>query len=189
MATITTPATLQPCEHARSRALRSPPRAWRRRRCQVIRAAATGSGRQQLETTLAAGGEEGDVIRRLQNGPDVRGVALEGEKGRPVDLTPLAVEVIGESFGEWLREKCREEDQPQLRVSVGRDPRLSGSRLSAVLFAGLAKAGCAVFDMGLATTPACFMSTILPRFDYDASIMVLLTRVLLFSIVLGFTVK
>ncbi|KAM0823370.1 hypothetical protein ACQ4PT_070912 [Festuca glaucescens] len=171
MATITTPATLQPCEHARSRALRSPPRAWRRRRCQVIRAAATGSGRQQLETTIAAGGEEGDVIRRLQNGPDVRGVALEGEKGRPVDLTPLAVELIGESFGEWLREKCREEDQPQLRVSVGRDPRLSGSRLSAVLFAGLAKAGCAVFDMGLATTPACFMSTILPRFDYDASIM------------------
>jgi phosphomannomutase len=125
------------------------------------------------------------VIRRLQNGPDVRGVALEGEKGRPVDLTPLAVEVIGESFGEWLREKGEgEEDgqrQQQLRVSVGRDPRLSGSRLSAVLFAGLARAGCAVFDMGLATTPACFMSTILPRFDYDASIMVRLTRALLFS--------
>jgi phosphomannomutase len=90
--------------------------------------------------------------------------------------------VIGESFGEWLREKGSEE---QLRVSVGRDPRLSGSRLSAVLFAGLARAGCAVFDMGLATTPACFMSTILPRFDYDASIMVLLlTRAILFLIVL-----
>ncbi|XP_047081475.1 phosphomannomutase/phosphoglucomutase-like [Lolium rigidum] len=168
MATITTPpATLQPCDHARGRALRSPPRAWRRRRCHAIRAAATG---KQLETPLAAaGGEEGDVIRRLQNGPDVRGVALEGEKGRPVDLTPLAVEVIGESFGEWLREKGSKVEQ--LRVSVGRDPRLSGPRLSAVLFAGLARAGCAVFDMGLATTPACFMSTILPRFDYDASIM------------------
>ncbi|KAM0823539.1 hypothetical protein ACQ4PT_070807 [Festuca glaucescens] len=145
MATITTPpATLQPCEHARGRALRSPPRAWRRRHCQAIRAAATGSGRQQqLETPLAAaGGEAGDVIRRLQNGPDVRGVALEGEKGRPVDLTPLAVEVIGESFGEWLREKGSEEEgQPQLRVSVGRDPRLSGSRLSAVLFAGAGQGG------------------------------------------------
>jgi hypothetical protein len=165
--------------------LRSSPRAWRRRRCQAVRAAATGSGRQLEATVAAAGGEDGDVIRRLQNGPDVRGVALEGEKGRPVDLTPLAVEVIGESFGEWLREKCGEEEdgqrQQQLRVSVGRDPRLSGSRLSAVLFAGLARAGCAVFDMGLATTPACFMSTILPRFDYDASIMVRLTRALLFS--------
>ncbi|CAD6225499.1 unnamed protein product [Miscanthus lutarioriparius] len=120
-------------------------------------------------------GEEGDSIRRLQNGPDVRGVALEGEKGRAVDLTPLAVEVIAESFGEWLREELRlrgEEQEPQqLRVSVGRDPRLSGPRLGAALFAGLARAGCSVFDMGLATTPACFMSTILPRFNYDASIM------------------
>jgi phosphomannomutase len=130
--------------------------------------------------SVAAGGEEGDVIRRLQNGPDVRGVALEGEKGRAVDLTPLAVEVIGESFGEWLQEELQREGgegrdgEEVLRVSVGRDPRLSGSRLSAVLFAGLARAGCTVFDMGLATTPACFMSTILPRFSYDASIMVTL---------------
>lgn len=122
-----------------------------------------------------AGGEEGDSIRRLQNGSDVRGVALEGEKGRAVDLTPLAVEAIAESFGEWLREeelRLRGQEPGQLRVSVGRDPRLSGPRLSAALFAGLARAGCSVFDMGLATTPACFMSTILPRFNYDGSIMV-----------------
>jgi hypothetical protein len=26
--------------------------------------------------------EEGDMVRRLKNGPDVRGVALEGEPGR-----------------------------------------------------------------------------------------------------------
>ena len=48
---------------------------------------------------------------------------LEGEKGRAVDLTPLAVEVIAESFGEWLREEIRlrgELQEPQqLRVSVG----------------------------------------------------------------------
>ena len=81
-------------------------------------------------------------------------MALEGEKGRAVDLTPLAVEVIAESFGEWLREEIRlrgELQEPQqLRVSVGRDPRLSGPRLGA----GLARAGCSVFDMGLATTQA-----------------------------------
>ena len=85
-------------------------------------------------------------------------VALEGEEGRAVDLTPLAVEVIAESFGEWLREEIRlrgELQEPQqLRVSVGRDPRLSGPRLGAALFAGLARAGCSVFDMGLATTQA-----------------------------------
>lgn len=135
--------------------------------------AATGGRLETSSVSVAAEGEEGDRIRRLQNGPDVRGVALEGEKGRAVDLTPLAVEVIAESFGEWLREELRREgERDEVRVSFGRDPRLSGARLSAALFAGLARAGCSVFDMGLATTPACFMSTILPRFSYDASIMV-----------------
>ncbi|CAN6178116.1 unnamed protein product [Urochloa humidicola] len=130
-----------------------------------------GGGVEAPAGVAAAAGEEGDSIQRLQNGPDVRGVALEGENGRSVDLTPLAVEVIGESFGEWLREELQRPEAEELRVSVGRDPRLSGPRLSAALFAGLARAGCSVFDMGLATTPACFMSTILPRFNYDASIM------------------
>lgn len=119
--------------------------------------------------------EEMDKIRRLQNGSDVRGVALEGEKGRTVDLTPPAVEAIAESFGEWVingLEKEQGHPVENVRVSLGRDPRISGAKLSVAVFAGLARAGCMVFDMGLATTPACFMSTILPPFIYDASIMV-----------------
>ncbi|KAF7827627.1 phosphoglucosamine mutase [Senna tora] len=126
------------------------------------------------------GDEEMERIRRLQNGSDVRGVALEGEKGRKVDLTPPAVEAIAESFGEWVMDGIAEkngEGQPPaaaestVRVSLGRDPRISGSRLSVAVFAGLVRAGCMVFDMGLATTPACFMSTLLPPFAFDASIM------------------
>lgn len=116
-----------------------------------------------------------DKIRRLQNGSDVRGVALEGEKGRTVDLTPPAVEAIAESFGEWVTERLEKEKTngkvENVRVSLGRDPRISGASLSVAVFAGLARAGCLVFDMGLATTPACFMSTLLPPFMYDASIM------------------
>uniref|UniRef100_A0A0D3GGP0 phosphoglucomutase (alpha-D-glucose-1,6-bisphosphate-dependent) n=1 Tax=Oryza barthii TaxID=65489 RepID=A0A0D3GGP0_9ORYZ len=182
------PATLQPCKKnvSGSMLIRSPPRPWRRRLPQhVVIADASSSSRGpkaatggRLETSTdaaAVAGEDGDVIRRLQNGPDVRGVALEGENGRAVDLTPLAVEVIAESFGEWLREELQQlesgRDGGEVRVSVGRDPRLSGARLGAALFAGLARAGCSVFDVGLATTPACFMSTKLPRFSYDASIM------------------
>uniref|UniRef100_A0A2P2KJ77 phosphoglucomutase (alpha-D-glucose-1,6-bisphosphate-dependent) n=1 Tax=Rhizophora mucronata TaxID=61149 RepID=A0A2P2KJ77_RHIMU len=117
--------------------------------------------------------EEMDRIRRLQNGSDVRGVALEGEKGRTVDLTPSAVEAIAESFGEWVINGLEEEGRAveNVKVSLGRDPRVSGASLSAAAFAGLARAGCLAFDMGLATTPACFMSTILPPFAYDASIM------------------
>lgn len=115
--------------------------------------------------------EEADRIRRLQNGSDVRGVAVEGEKGRRVDLTPPAVEAIAESFGEWVREGGAA--AAEVRVSLGRDPRISGGVLSVAVFAGLSRAGCVGFDMGLATTPACFMSTVLPPFSFDASIMVL----------------
>lgn len=109
-------------------------------------------------------------IRRLQNGSDVRGVAVEGERGRPVDFTPPAVEAIAESFGEWVME--RESGGGEVKVSLGRDPRISGGALSVAVFAGLARAGCLPFDIGLATTPACFMSTLLPPFAYHASIMV-----------------
>ncbi|XP_059649545.1 uncharacterized protein LOC132295337 isoform X1 [Cornus florida] len=113
--------------------------------------------------------EEMDKIRRLQNGSDVRGVAVEGERGRTVDLTPPAVEAIAESFGEWVISGLEKEEE--VKVSLGRDPRISGASLSVAVFAGLARAGCLAFDMGLATTPACFMSTLLPPFLYDASIM------------------
>lgn len=119
--------------------------------------------------------EEADKIRRLQNGSDVRGVALEGEKGRSVDLTPPAVEAIAESFGEWVINgltKDKVSHVEDVRVSLGRDPRITGNSLSVAVFAGLSRAGCLVFDMGLATTPACYMSTVLPPFAYDASIMV-----------------
>lgn len=116
--------------------------------------------------------EEMERIKRLQNGSDIRGVAMEGEKGRSVDLTPAAVEAIAESFGEWVKDKLNGDDNGQVRISLGRDPRVSGPVLSTAVFSGLARAGCLVFDMGLATTPACFMSTILDGFSYHASIMV-----------------
>ncbi|KAK1380612.1 Phosphoglucomutase (alpha-D-glucose-1,6-bisphosphate-dependent) [Heracleum sosnowskyi] len=115
-----------------------------------------------------------DRVRRLQNGSDVRGVAVEGEKGRTVDLTTPVAEAIAESFGEWVIKKLEEEKgRPveDVKISLGRDPRISGASLSVGIFAGLARAGCMVFDMGLATTPACFMSTLLLPFNYDASIM------------------
>ncbi|OVA01720.1 Alpha-D-phosphohexomutase superfamily [Macleaya cordata] len=118
--------------------------------------------------------EEVERIKRLQNGSDVRGVAVEGEKGRTVDLTPPAVEAIAESFGEWVIDGIKMELgqlKEEVRISLGRDPRISGASLSVAVFSGLKRAGCLVFDMGLATTPACFMSTLLSPFVYDASIM------------------
>ncbi|KAL8267578.1 hypothetical protein R6Q59_004922 [Mikania micrantha] len=116
--------------------------------------------------------EEMGQIKRLQNGSDVRGVAVEGEPGRKVDLTPPAVEAIAESFGEWVRNGLvKGRPVEDVRVSLGRDPRISGGSLSVAIFSGLSRAGCITYDMGLATTPACFMSTVLSPFSYDASIM------------------
>ncbi|KAI3910401.1 hypothetical protein MKX01_034795 [Papaver californicum] len=118
--------------------------------------------------------EEVKKIKRLQNGSDVRGVAVEGEKGRTVDLTPPAVEATAESFGEWVINGMRKElgyVKEIVKVSLGRDPRISGASLSVVVFTGLKRTGCSAYDMGLATTPDCFMSTLLLPFDYDASIM------------------
>ncbi|KAH0448663.1 hypothetical protein IEQ34_022463 [Dendrobium chrysotoxum] len=133
--------------------------------------AAAAAGRAPLVPTNEIEEEaSGDFIRRLQNGPDVRGVAVEGEKGRKVELTALVVEAIAECFGEWVAER-RAGNGSSVRVSVGRDPRVSGRVLSMAVFAGLRKGKCEVFDMGLATTPACFMSTVLSPFVYDASIM------------------
>ncbi|KAL2929620.1 Phosphomannomutase/phosphoglucomutase [Bienertia sinuspersici] len=110
--------------------------------------------------------DEIERIKRLQNGSDIRG------DSRPYTT---AVEAIAESFGEWLNEKLQEEgkssNDDSKKVSLGRDPRVTGAVLSAAVFAGLGRAGCEIFDLGLATTPACFMSTVLPAFSYDASIM------------------
>ncbi|KAL8052986.1 hypothetical protein ABFX02_05G041700 [Erythranthe guttata] len=141
-----------------------------------VECSSTAAAAERDSDEAAAVDEEMDRIRRLQNGSDVRGVALEGEKGRLVDLTPPAVEAIAESFGEWVAGELEKESgaaaaAAAVRVSLGRDPRISGPILSAAVFAGLGRAGCEVFDMGLATTPACFMSTLLPPFMFDASMM------------------
>ncbi|RWR74956.1 Alpha-D-phosphohexomutase superfamily [Cinnamomum micranthum f. kanehirae] len=129
----------------------------------------------QAQEGLAGISEAAYQIKRLQNGSDIRGIALEGEKGRAVDLTPQAVHAIAESFGDWvidgLGRTGESHSGARARISVGRDPRISGPTLSVAVFAGLGFAGCLVFDMGLATTPACYMSTLLTSFAYDASIM------------------
>ena len=49
-----------------------------------------------------------------------------------------------------------------LAVQIGRDSRLSGPLLLASMVAGLASQGVSVAQFGLATTPAMFMSCIIP---------------------------
>ncbi|MEG2074854.1 MAG: hypothetical protein RRY54_08795 [Angelakisella sp.] len=74
--------------------------------------------------------------KKLQNGSDIRGVALDGVHGEPVNLTPQAVCDISASFGRWLAARCAKAPH-ELTVSVGRDSRLSGPALAAEVMRGL----------------------------------------------------
>ena len=105
---------------------------------------------------------------RLQNGSDVRGVALDGVEGEPVTLTDGIARTIGYAFSQWLEKRL---GMSGLKVAVGHDSRLSSEAIKTAVFQGLEKGGCAVFDCGLASTPAMFMSTVFENHGYDGSIM------------------
>lgn len=107
----------------------------------------------------------------LQNGSDIRGVALDGVAGEPVTLTPDIVRPIGFAFAQWLAEK-KNTTVSQLRVAVGHDSRLSAHSIQTAVFQGLEAAGCAeLADSGLSSTPAMFMATVFDQHAYDGSIM------------------
>ncbi|KAI7839500.1 hypothetical protein COHA_006767 [Chlorella ohadii] len=78
---------------------------------------------------------------------------------------------IGNAFAEWLAAKTGRPIS-SLRVSVGRDPRLSSPLMAASLAAGLAAAGAGVARFGPCTTPAMFMSCILPGHENDGAVMI-----------------
>jgi phosphomannomutase len=107
--------------------------------------------------------------KKLQNGSDIRGVALEGVAGEEVNLTPEVATILGKAFVQWLRNKT---SQASVSVSVGTDSRLSGTVLKNAFNAGLNKAGARVFDCGLASTPAMFMTTISGEKATTAGVMI-----------------
>lgn len=108
--------------------------------------------------------------RKLQNGSDIRGVALEGVAGELVNLTPEIVKILGNAFVQWLTEQTNKPTS-ELTLAVGRDSRISGATLSQSLIEGMAIAGCRVYNFDLASTPAMFMSTVTAGFNCDGAIM------------------
>lgn len=108
---------------------------------------------------------------KLQNGSDVRGVALEGVADEPVTLTPEIIRPIGFAFAQWLAEK-KGLPISELKIAVGHDSRLSAEMVKTAVFQGLEKAGCAkIADSGLSSTPAMFMATVFENHAFDGSIM------------------
>ena len=107
--------------------------------------------------------------KKLQNGSDIRGVALEGIEGQHVNLTEQVCRDIGRGFALWLRQRLGKD---ALRVCVGRDSRLSGPTLAGWLCDAMAAQGIQVTDIAMASTPAMFMSTVTGDMPYDASVMI-----------------
>lgn len=109
--------------------------------------------------------------KKLQNGSDIRGVALEGVAGEPVNLTPAAAHDFGAAFALWLADR-KGRPSHELTVAVGRDSRLSGPALAEAFAQGLCAAGVSVVDCSMASTPAMFMSCVLEDFGCDGSVMI-----------------
>ena len=106
--------------------------------------------------------------RKLQNGSDIRGVAMEGVAGQSVNLTSAVMGDIGRAFVTYLKTKL---GRDRLTVAVGRDSRLSGERLLAAFAEGAARQGADVIDVGLCSTPAMFMCTVTEGWRCDGAAM------------------
>ena len=97
--------------------------------------------------------------KHFKSGTDIRGVAIDGVVGEPLDMTDEVVTAMARAFAAWLAQKLNK-NTAELTVSVGRDSRLSGPRLRDAVCAGLVQSGVTVYDCGLSSTPAMFMSTL-----------------------------
>lgn len=143
---------------------------WHRKCCLPVRVTSEDSpyiGEDVDSTQLLR-----QAFYKLQNGSDIRGIAIDDNPiEEPVTLTPSRIYYIAKGFAVWLQR--REKDgKSSLCVSVGSDPRLSSNLLISAMTAGLVSEGIHVVQFGLCTTPAMFMSCILPKHQCDGGIMI-----------------
>lgn len=110
-------------------------------------------------------------IRKLQNGSDIRGISMEGIPGEEVNLDYNEAGRIGGAFAWWLAQKVQKNNW-DLKICVGYDPRLSNDTLKKGIMTGFQMFGAKSYDAGLATTPAMYMSTVMPYYEFDGAVMI-----------------
>lgn len=111
-----------------------------------------------------------EMWKRLQNGTDIRGIAIE-TPDHGVTLTSKMVRAIGYGFRQWLIEE-KNIQADRCKIAVGMDSRLSGPELKSALIDQFIELGCDVYDCGMSTTPAMFMTTLLENYQCDGAIMI-----------------
>ena len=110
-------------------------------------------------------------LLKLQNGSDIRGVAAEGIEGESVNLTPDAVNLIGQAFAMWLS-KSAGKPAADLKIGVGHDSRITADLMKDAFVAGAGATGATIYDCGLVSTPSMFMTVVFPEFAFDGSVMI-----------------
>ena len=106
--------------------------------------------------------------KNLKNGSDIRGIAVASENS-PQTLTDGAVRRIAAAFGFWICEKTQKQPE-QIKIAVGNDSRISAPRLKTAVLSALTETGFCCIDCGLISTPAMFMTCVVPALNCDASI-------------------
>ena len=113
---------------------------------------------------------EKDVYIKLQNGSDVRGIAITS--GSEIqNLTPEIVKNISAAFASFVSNKynlpCSD-----VKIGVGHDSRLSAESLKNGVIQGVQSRSSICLDCGLVSTPSMFMSTILEACAFHGAIMI-----------------
>lgn len=109
-------------------------------------------------------------LSKLQNGSDIRGISLTGIPGEDPNLTQKETVPLTKGFLLWLSKKTGKKPE-NIRIAIGRDPRLSGKLLMRAAVNALGPYGVEVLDCGIASTPAMFMSTQFSQYDCDGAMM------------------
>src|SRR6056297_2713788 len=109
-------------------------------------------------------------LLELQNGSDIRGIALKDEKDKKeVNLTPETAANIAGAFAEFLKEKIKKE---KLTITLGRDSRITGKAILEISAAYLKSLNHEALDCEIASTPSIFMTTQDKEIDADGGIMI-----------------
>lgn len=113
---------------------------------------------------------EVNPILKLQNGSDVRGVAIEGVPDEPVTLKPEYANRIVQAFVQWIAKKSGKQIA-DVKIAVGHDSRITAAMLKEQALKAITAQGATAIDCSMATTPAMFMSLVYPETKFDGSIM------------------
>ena len=107
--------------------------------------------------------------KNFKSGTDIRGVAVEGVEGEPLNLTDEVVGKMAKAFLLWLSKKTGRQAK-ELKVAVGHDSRISAERIRSAVVGAMVSCGASVLDCGLSSTPSMFMITLDKELDGSVQI-------------------